>query len=64
MEDLQYEEEPVRRFAGLMLRDPLPDDSTIQHFRHLLEEHQMGRGLFAEVSDYLESRGLWVQGER
>ena len=34
MEDLQYEEEPARRFAGLMLRDPLPGESTIQHFRH------------------------------
>ena len=32
MEDLLYEAEPVRRFVGLPLRDPLPDESTILHF--------------------------------
>ena len=29
MEDLLYESEPVRRFAGLKLSGPLPDESTI-----------------------------------
>ena len=62
MEDLLYEAESVRRFAGLTLRNPLPDESTILHFRHLLEEHQMGQGLFAEIKDYLEERGLRMGG--
>ena len=62
MEDLLYEAESVRRFAGLTLRNPLPDESTILHFRHLLEEHQMGQGLFAEIKDYLEERGLRMEG--
>ncbi len=35
MEDLLYEAESVRRFVGLRLIDPLPDESTILHFRHL-----------------------------
>ena len=47
MEDLLYEAESVRRFVGLRLSDPLPDESTLLHFRHLLEEHQLGQGLFA-----------------
>ena len=62
MEDLLYEAESVRRFAGLTLRNPLPDESTILHFRHLLEEHQLGQGLFGEIKDYLKERGLRMEG--
>ena len=40
MEDLLYEAESVRRFAGLRLPEPIPDESAILHFRHLLERHQ------------------------
>ena len=42
MEDMLYEVEPVRRFAGLRL-EALPDETTILKFRHLLEEHGLGR---------------------
>ena len=45
MEDLLYEVESVRRFAGLRLSEPIPDESTILHFRHLLEEHHLGQRL-------------------
>ena len=61
MEDLLYEAESVRRFAGLRLTEPLPDESTILHFRHLLEEHQMGQGLFGEIKDYLKDQGLRME---
>ena len=37
MEDLLYEVESVRRFAGLRLSGSLPDETTILNFRHLLE---------------------------
>ncbi len=42
MEDLLYESDPVRRFAGLKLSGPLPDETTILNFRHLLERHKLG----------------------
>ena len=58
MEDLLYEAESVRRFVGLRLPEPLHDESTILHFRHLLERHQLGRGLFEEINAHLESQGL------
>ena len=61
MEDLLYEAESVRQFAGLRLTEPLPDESTILHFRHLLEEHQMGQGLFGEIKDYLKDQGLRME---
>ena len=62
MEDLLYEAESVRRFAGLRLSEPIPDESTILHFRHLLEEHHLGQGLFAEINEHLASQGLRLRG--
>ena len=58
MEDLLYEAESVRRFAGLRLSEPILDESTILHFRHLLEERHLGQGLFAEINEHLASQGL------
>ena len=58
MEDLLYEAESVRRFCGLTLTEAIPDESTILHFRHLLERHDLGRGLFETINAHLASRGL------
>ena len=55
MEDMLYEVESVRRFVGLRLSGPLPDETTILNFRHLLEEHEC---LFEEINRHLESQGL------
>ena len=57
MEDLLYEVESVRRFAGLRLTGPLPDETTILNFRHLLERHDLGEALFAEINAHLASLG-------
>ena len=58
MEDLLYEAESVRRFVGLRLSGPMPDESTILHFRHLVEKHELGQGLFQEINSHLEAQGL------
>ena len=58
MEDLLYESDPVRRFVGLKLTAPLPDETTILNFRHLLERHSLGQGLLEEINAHLESQGL------
>ena len=39
---LLYEAASVRRFVGLRLSQALPDETTIPHFRHLLERHNPG----------------------
>ena len=57
MEDLLYEAESVRRFAGLRLSGPLPDETTILNFRHLLEEHGLGEALFEEINAHLAAKG-------
>ena len=58
MEDLLYEAESVQRFAGLRLSEPIPDESTILHFRHLLEGRPLGRGLFEEIKGHLAEQGV------
>ena len=47
----------MRRFAGLRLSGALPDETTILHFRHLLERHGPGERLFEESNAHLASLG-------
>ena len=58
MEDLLHEVGSVRRFVGLRLSGPLPDETTILKFRHLLERHGLGEVLLGEINEHLASRGL------
>ena len=62
MVDLLYELDPVRRFVGIKLSGPLPDEATILNFRHLLEKHKMSQGLLAGINARLESQGLRLRG--
>ena len=64
MEDALYDVEPVRRFTGLKRAEPLPDETTILNFRHLLEEHELGEGLFDEINRHLASQGLRLRRGR
>ena len=57
MEDLLYEAESVRRFVGLRLSGALPDETTILKFRHLLERHGLGEGLFEAINAHLSAAG-------
>ncbi|MDQ6888205.1 MAG: IS5 family transposase [Gemmatimonadota bacterium] len=61
-EDAIYDSESMRRFSGVELGvDPVPDESTILRFRHLLEEHELTVALFAEVGTLLQERGLLLR---
>src|SRR6266699_3687102 len=51
----------LRGFAGVDLgRAPVPDESTILQFRHLLEKHELGGAMLKAVNQYLESRGMRI----
>jgi IS5 family transposase len=51
----------MRRFGGIDLgREPVPDETTILSFRHLLERHHRGEPLFERVNEHLAPRGLKV----
>ncbi len=58
MEDALYEVESMRRFAGLSLNGPIPDETTILKFRHLLEKNQLGKVIFDLINDRLEQAGF------
>jgi len=59
MEDALYDSYSMQRFAKLEVgRDAIPDETTILHFRHLLEEHDLPKQLFDSVRNDLESKGI------
>jgi len=58
MEDSLYEVESMRRFAGLSLTGPIPDETTILKFRHLLEKHLLGKAIFDLINERLEHAGF------
>jgi len=61
-EDAIYDSESMRRFSGVELGvDPVPDESTILRFRHLLEAHELTAAIFAEVGTLLQERGLLLR---
>ncbi len=58
-EEALYDSQALRHFVGIDLgREPVPDSTTILKFRHLLERHQLGAAIFAEVGRILQTRGL------
>lgn len=62
-EEALYDSLSMRQFVGIDLgREPVPDETTILNFRHLLERHSLGKKLFEQVNEYLASRGLKVAG--
>jgi transposase, IS5 family len=50
VEEALYDSQAMRAFVGIDLGcEPVPDETTVCRFRHLLEEHDLGRRLFDEV---------------
>ena len=63
VEEALYDSNAMRAFVGIDLgREPVPDETTVCKFRHLLESHELGRGLFEQVARHLQARGLKVAG--
>src|SRR5215831_19541986 len=60
-EEALYDSSAMRRFVGIDLGcEPVPDETTVCRFRHLLEEHDLGQPLFDEVQQHLAAKGLKV----
>ena len=58
VEEALYDSRAMRQFVGIDLgREPVPDETTICKFRHLLETHQLGQQLFARIGEYLTKQG-------
>jgi IS5 family transposase len=47
VEEMLHDSLAMRDFVGIDLgREPVPDETTVCRFRHLLEQHDLGRRLF------------------
>lgn len=61
VEEALYDSRCMQAFAGIDLSEsPVPDESTLCRFRHLLERHELGRKLFEQVHEYLQRQGIKV----
>lgn len=60
LEDAINDSYAMRGFMGLdfTLRQ-VPDATTLLHFRHLLEKHELGKAMFCELNQIFDANG-WV----
>ena len=62
-EEALYDIQSMRAFCSLELgRDPIPDETTILNFRHLLETHDLTKAIFEAVAEHLEAHGALLRG--
>jgi len=62
VEDAVYESAVMREFVGIDLgQEPVPDETTVCKFRHLLEAHKLGGAMLETVNLHLESKGLRIR---
>lgn len=60
-EEALYDSRAMRLFVGIDLEhEPVPDDTTICNFRHLMERNNLGDELFRLVNVYLAENGMKV----
>jgi len=61
-EDALYDIESMRRFCGIELGDDaVPDETTILHFRRLLERHRLTEAIFRSVNRLLADKRLLLK---
>ncbi len=61
VEEALYDSLSMREFVGIDLgREGAPDETTVCKFRHLLEQHELGKRLFEGVGRHLQTKGLKV----
>jgi transposase, IS5 family len=61
LEEALYEIASLRTFAGLKLSEPIPDETTILNFRHLLEEYDLAEDILKQVNAHLARKGLLLK---
>jgi transposase, IS5 family len=61
MEEALYEIASLRSFARLSLNEPIPDETTILNFRHLLEANDLADDIFKAINALLARKGLLLK---
>ncbi|MGB8768592.1 MAG: IS5 family transposase, partial [Candidatus Korobacteraceae bacterium] len=61
VEEALYDSVVLRQFVGIDLgQEPVPDETTVCKFRHLLEEHKLGGEMLETVNLYLQEKGVRI----
>ncbi len=61
VEEALYDSVVLRQFAGIDLgQEPVPDETTVCKFRHLLEEHKLGGEMLQTVNLHLQEKGVRI----
>jgi IS5 family transposase len=61
VEEALYDSVLMRQFAGVDLgQEPVPDETTVCKFRHLLEEHGVGGAMLETVNLHLQEKGVRI----
>jgi len=61
VEEALYDSAVMRQFVGIDLgQEPVPDETTVCKFRHLLEKHQLGEQILGTVNLHLQARGVRI----
>src|SRR6266705_6081480 len=61
VEETLYDSAVMRQFVGIDLgQEPVPDETTVCKFRHLLEEHQLGEQVLGTVNLHLQAQGVRI----
>jgi IS5 family transposase len=63
VEESIYDSYAMRRFMGLdFAAEQVPDATTLLHFRHLLEKHELGAKLFEAQNRIFDEQGWIMRG--
>jgi len=61
VEDALNDSPVMREFVGIDLgQEPVPDETTVCKFRHLLEEHELGGEMLETVNLHLQRKGIRI----
>jgi len=61
VEEALYDSATLRQFANIDLgAEPVPDETTVCKFRHLLEEHNLGEEILGTVNLHLQAKGIRI----
>jgi transposase, IS5 family len=61
VEEALYDSAAVRDFVGVDLgAEPVPDETTVCKFRHLLERNKLGKKLLSSVNERLRRNGIKI----
>jgi len=61
VEEALYDSVVMRQFVGIDLgQEPVPDETTVCKFRHVLEQHQLGEKILGTINLQLQVRGVRI----